>query len=474
MSKLNVSIKSDLDKVVFDKNDFVNVMVSLSAPDVEKDTKRNPISICAVIDRSGSMAGDKLDHVRQSMWKMIDHMTEDDSLSFVFFDDYADPKDFCKMTSANKEVMKQEIARIQARGSTDIGAALYAANKLFASYEGQTGSVERIMLLTDGEANMGATKMSQFESIISKTRKRVTLSTFGYGMGFNEELLTGISKQGKGNNYFIENPDGVSKVFAVELGGLLTCFAQDIKLSIKSHKGASVSNVLNDMDVTTKQDIDGELITDIEVGDIYGGETRDVVIRLDFEKRPQALPRPVTLADIVVSYRTMNDADVQEDETKVKVELVKTASEASPKRDQTIAEQVAVLEAAAVMAKAKQLADSGKWQDAQVCINTSATLLRDIGGERLSQMADSMCTFSGSLTSDYSAGDAVSKGIGNYSYSASTRGMSSVGNSSSHLSEPTKMNFVMSNLVDSFAEKEEEPVEEKPSSTGYTKVRTSK
>ena len=172
-----------------------------------------------------------------SMYKMIDHMTDSDSLSFVFFNQSAETVSFKKMSSSNKETMKQEIAKLSPGGSTDIGSAIVAANRLFDNYEGETGSIERIMLLTDGQANYGAMEMKHFKPIIEKTRKGVSLSTFGYGNGFNEDLLTSISKQGKGNNYFIENPDGVAQVFAVELGGLLTCFAQDMVLSIKTHKG---------------------------------------------------------------------------------------------------------------------------------------------------------------------------------------------------------------------------------------------
>lgn len=453
---MQVSVKLDMDKVVYDKNGSVNLMATLEAPDVSKESKRSQLCVCAVIDRSGSMQttgksknGNKMDYVKRSMYKMIDHMTEDDSLALVFFDHSVESVDFRKMNSANKEVMRQAIAKVQPRGNTDIGAALRKAGELFAQYEGGVKSVERIMLLTDGVANMGAERQEQFAPIVSGLRRGVSVSCFGYGEDFNEELLTGIAKHGKGNNYFIETPDSVSKVFAVELGGLLTCYAQEIVLSIKTHKGASVTNVLNDVDVSTRQDSDGELVTDVKVGDIYAGERRDIIVRIGFEKRPQALPRPITLADVSLSYLSMDDSKSKTDSSKVKVELVKTASEATQKPDAAIAEQVAILEAAVIMAQAKKMADEGQWMEAKNHIFTSSSALRDVGTEKSVQYACSMDSFADSLSADYSAGNTLSKGMGSFAYSTATRSVGSVGNAAGAGSK-LQMNAVMSSLVDAF------------------------
>lgn len=485
---MNVSVKLDLEKLTHDKNDDLNMMVSIAAPDVSKESKRNPLCVCAVIDRSGSMRGQKLDFVKKSVYKMIDHMTEDDSLSLVFFDDAIETVPFKRMSSANKEVMKQEVAKVDSRNSTDLGSALIAASRLFSSYEGDVKAVERIMLLTDGQANIGASIMAEFEPIVSKIRKGVTVSTFGYGNGFNEDLLGGISKQGQGNNYFIETPDNVSKVFAVELGGLLTCFAQDIVVSVKAHKGTSITNVLNDMDVTTRQDAEGELITDVKVGDIYAGERRDILVKMAFEKRPQALPRPITVADVSVSYRRMSDASAQSNEAKAKVELVKTASEATKERDKEIVEQVAILEAASVIIKAKELADSGNWMGAQSLFRTAAVSLRSVGSEKTMCFASAMDGFHDSLNSSYHAGDTLSKGFAYTSAAASTRGVSAVGYEGvkDALTAPV-MNSVMSQLVSDFSgdsviqvgtttgatdkSSETGAADKKP--TGYTKSRKS-
>jgi Ca-activated chloride channel family protein len=446
---MNITSKLDRESVLHSKVNKVNMMVSLKAPEVDPNKKRNPLSICAVLDRSGSMAGPKLEHVKKSMYKLIDHLTEDDGLAVVFFDDRVSHIEFKKMNSAAKESVKKQIARVEPGNSTDIGSALLKAIELFKSYEGAVNSVERIMLLTDGQANIGAQHYEQFVPILQKRRAGVSVSCFGYGAQFNEELLKELAKEGKGSNYFIESPDSVAKVFAVELGGLLTCYAQTISIEINPHKGAKVADVLNDFDVTTKQNDDGDPITVIDIDDIYCGENRKILIRLECEKRPQALPRSTTVADLKVSYRTVEDSKDQTGEIKAKISFVKTEDEVTKEPDKEVAEQVAILEAANIQIEAKKLADAGDWNGARDLYSVGISNLRSVGTDAAVCYASTMDNLQKDFNESYVAGGLKAKSA----YSVSTSALSgrlcrSVGNSAD-MSAGT-MNFVTAGLVKSF------------------------
>jgi Ca-activated chloride channel homolog len=448
---MNITSKLDRDSVLHSKNNTVNLMVSLKAPEVDPSKKRNPLSICAVLDRSGSMNGAKLEHVKKSMYKLIDHLTEDDGLAVVFFDDRITSVGFKKMGSSAKEALKMKIEEIQPRGSTDIGSALLKAIELFQSYEGAANSVERIMLLTDGQANVGCTHYEQFVPVLQKRREGIGVSCFGYGDQFNEELLRELSKTGKGSNYFIESPDSVAKVFAVELGGLLTCYAQNISIEINPHKGAKVVNVLNDLDVSTKQNDDGDPITVIGIDDVFCGEDRKVLIRLECEKRPQALPRSTTVADLKVSYRTVEDSKEQSGESKAKISFVKTEDEVTKEADKEVAEQVAILEAASIQVEAKKLADAGDWSGARSLYDVGISNLRSIGTDMAVSYASNMDSLKENYTADYQVGGVFSKSAYSVSTSAlSGRLCSSIGNSAD-MSAGT-MNSVTAGLVASFGE----------------------
>jgi len=414
---MKVRIKTDRPEVFFGEGNKVNMMVELKAPETGQD-KRNPLSICAVLDRSGSMGGDKIEHLKQSMYKLIDHMTEQDSLALVFFDDCIEAEEFKSMGSSSKEMMKAKVSALHSRGSTDIGSALKRAALMFKSHEAGAGGVERIMLLTDGEANYGATKPEDFAPIVASVRDGVTLSCFGYGVGFNEDLLQGLSKAGKGGNYFIETPDSVAKVFAVELGGLLSCYAQQIGLSVKPHAGVKVIDVLNDMEVKTAEE-DGVQVTVVDIGDMFCGEKRKVLVRLECEKRDQALPRHQTIADVCVIYSPLRETSVLKAEEKIKIRFVKTKEEATQAPDQEVAEQVAILEAANAQIKAKELADRGDYASANVVWHGAISSLKSIGSADAVRYASGMEGMVHTFSADnYSTGGVLAKGLMTCSTSA--------------------------------------------------------
>jgi Ca-activated chloride channel family protein len=450
---MQVRIKTDRSEVFFGENSKVNMMVELAAPATDQE-KRNPLSICAVLDRSGSMSGDKIEQLKQSMYRLIDHMTESDSLALVFFDDRVDAEEFRQMDSSSKEVMRAKVASLSGRGSTDIGSALKRAALMFKSHEGAAGGVERIMLLTDGDANMGAVKMEDFAPIVGDVRDGVTLSCFGYGIGFNENLLQGLSKSGKGGNYFIENPDSVAKVFAVELGGLLSCYAQQIGLSVKPHAGVKVVDVLNDMEVKTSEK-DGVQVTAVDVGDMFCGEKRKVLIRLECEKRDQALPRPQTVADICVLYSPLREGSFLKKEEKIKVQFVKAKEEATQSPDKEVAEQVAILEAANAQAKAKELADRGDYNGANVVWHGAIDNLRSMGLEGASHYAAGMESMAGEFSAaNYSTGGHLAKSMAFCSTSALRgRTSDSIGYTSALSGDMSDLNAQTRSLVDKFTAK---------------------
>jgi len=449
---MKIDTRLDYDKVLLSKDNKVHMMVELVAPEADEN-KRNPLIICAVIDRSGSMTGEKLDQVKQSMYKLIDHLTENDHLGLVFFNSFSSSVKFMKMGSAAKDKMKREIAAIQADGCTDIGRALNEASEMYSNFEGSVSSVERVILLTDGQPTTGISAPEQFIPVIRKIRKGVGLSCIGYGKDYNENLLTEIAKEGKGGNYFVDTPDNVSKVFAVELGGLLSCFAQDAVVSVKMHKGAKIVNVLNDLDVSTTQDDDGDLVTNISVGDVFGGENKSVVIKIDCEKRSQALPRSVTIADITVKYRALSDNETKSDVCKIKVSFIKDSDDVPATADKKVAEQVAILEAATMQKQAKTLADSGDWAGAKRLCNDAVCFLSSIGTETTTAYAASIGEMSEGLNAGYTAGGVLSKAFGSASFAYSTgNSYGLVGSSltSAH-AVPGAMNSVRMKTMESFS-----------------------
>jgi Ca-activated chloride channel family protein len=490
---MKITSKLDLSKLHYNKKHTVDMMVSLTAPEMEKDAQRNPLTLVAVIDRSGSMAmssgaGEtKLTAVKKSLYKLIDNMTGDDSLGLVFFDNHVTHSEFKLMTSAGKESMKAAIAAVGPGGSTDIGSALRQASELFDNYEGPSNGMERILLLTDGAANHGARTKEEFSPIIEHFRGGVSMSCFGYGDGFQEELLGFMADLGKGSSYFIESPDEVGKVFASELGGLLTCYAQDVVLGITPHKGATVVDVLNDFDVETEQNgDDGDLVTKVMIDDLFCGEKRDIIIRIESKSRPQALPRPQTLADISVSYRDIKTDEKSDLSDKVQIQLVKTKKAADSEKDPEVAEQVAMLEAATFQVQAKVMADHGDIEGARLAFNSATSALRGVGTDNAIRYAAVMDSMSLDLNDSYQAGGVASKRLDSFSRATSKSRMTiatSSGGDAGGYASSFVANDQIKGLVDDFQGDSPEPEitttagsvpAKDKSAEGYTKSRVAK
>jgi len=97
------------------------------------------------------------------------------------------------------------------------------------------GRIARVIVLSDGDANVGAVGFKQLLAIIAdRVKAGVTLSTIGFGMGnYKDHRMEQLANKGDGNNYYIDTPAAAKRVFAEQLGSLLEVVAKDAKLQIE-------------------------------------------------------------------------------------------------------------------------------------------------------------------------------------------------------------------------------------------------
>ncbi len=213
------------------KNDFF-VYFESQAEKFESNIKRIPLNISLVIDRSGSMGGDKLAFVKKAVKFIIDNLSKDDILSIVQYDDKVEVVSASAKVE-NKADLHHKVDQIFERNYTNLSGGMLEGFAQVQSTQKQ-GYVNRVLLLSDGLANEGITDPAQLQNMVQKKFREngIALSTFGVGADFNEELMRNLSEYGGGNYYFIETPDKIPQIFAEELSGLLSVVAQNAKLSI--------------------------------------------------------------------------------------------------------------------------------------------------------------------------------------------------------------------------------------------------
>lgn len=386
MSSLTLKTALDFSKVAVGKKHTVHLLVNLIGAKHE-DKNRKPLSLSVAIDCSGSMAeenGRKIEFAKRSLLKLIDHLTGQDTLGVVGFSDSVwtvfSPM---KMTAENKEKAKVEVERLHPLQSTNLSGATLES---FDQLKDASGDVVRAMLFTDGLPTAGITDKGQLVALVAKKPEKSGLTCFGYGNNHDPELLASMAKKGGGNFYFVKTPDDAPAFFGRELGGLLSCVAQNVKVKLSAKKDVKLVDVLNDFDVDANKDQTDATIT---VDDVYAEEKRRILIKVELPEVDKGLPRPVKIIDVEVNYHDLQSNEPRRLEDSVSVEYVKE-DDAQKDADKEVQEQLALIEAARAQEEAIKLADAGNFQQAQVVIQHAQVMCRAVGTKFANSIADDL------------------------------------------------------------------------------------
>lgn len=234
---------------------------------------RPPLNLSAVVDRSGSMAGAKLAYTRQALRFLVDQTDLHDYLSIITFDN-----DVSTLLPAahvtNKDALKGQIGAISDGGSTNLSGGMIAGYREVRRHQAKE-RVNRVLLMTDGQANVGVTNPAALTAKVKELQARgMQISTLGVGDDFNEDLLTAMADAGGGNFYYIQNPDEIPQLFARELNGLLATAAQALQVRFTAAHGVEVVGVIGYPPAGEPGAVA------ISLPDIYGGEVKALVLEL--------------------------------------------------------------------------------------------------------------------------------------------------------------------------------------------------
>src|SRR5689334_19194966 len=231
----------------------VDVLIRITPPalsTIRPNWKGRPdLNLSLVLDRSGSMEGEKMVRAREAAMFCVDQMLPTDRLSVVTFDDRVEVL-FPSEPVANKQSMKDLISRVTARGSTALHEA-WVRGGLTVSGQMLDQGINRVVLITDGLANVGITNTDEIVTqAMGLYQRGVSTSTIGIGEDFNEDLLMPMAQSGGGNAWHVVEPDDMQRIFQVELEGLIAQFAHTVSLSLIPADGVRIVDMLNDFELT--------------------------------------------------------------------------------------------------------------------------------------------------------------------------------------------------------------------------------
>lgn len=187
-----------------------------------------------LIDVSGSMQSpDKLGLVKTSLQLLVSQMTANDRIALVVYAGAAGV--VLDSTTADKqsEIM-HALAALEAGGSTNGSAGIELAYHI-AEANKIEGGINRVIIASDGDLNVGVTSIDELKELISKQRDNgVALTTLGYGSGnYNYSLMEQLADVGNGNASYIDTLSEARKVLVEEMQSTLLTIAKDVKIQIE-------------------------------------------------------------------------------------------------------------------------------------------------------------------------------------------------------------------------------------------------
>ncbi len=237
---VNIQTRLVQNKVLQGSDGTVSMALSLTCPELPVDTvfPPQPVDLVVVLDRSGSMKGQKINDSRMAIIHLMEMLSPRDRMAIISYaNDVKIHSYLVPMHRSNLLRLTGEVAAIPAGGSTNLGGGLQQGVNMFI----RTQDIERrrkIILISDGLANQGITDPRQLGAIASNgPENNFTISTVGVGYDFNEILMTTIADQGAGNYYFLEDPQSFAEIFEQEFEMARKVVASQVEIRIQLTDG---------------------------------------------------------------------------------------------------------------------------------------------------------------------------------------------------------------------------------------------
>lgn len=363
---LNIQIISDKNCVPSDMSGERIVELTLTPSEPVKTHQRAPLNISLVIDRSGSMNGEKLHFVRKAAEHVLDLMTEHDQANVVIYDDTIEvlvPSTY--LTKENCADAKTRVKSIRSGGSTNLfGGWMKGCELVAESMTDQT--FNRTFLLTDGLANIGITNHEELgQHAVNLFQRGISTSTFGVGLGYDEHLLEMMANYGGGNFHFLETLQAIPLVFEREFLELLSISLRDVEISFDLPKGVKATVLAQ-----WQSEMDGNTFR-IQPGALYAGKSQRYYLRFKFA---EGLTGNKVSIPIQVNGKNESGKAVSFKEV-LTLNIVPSEQEKSEPIDTTMMERYALVEIAEKANEALKQERRGNRQYASTMINETVSSL---------------------------------------------------------------------------------------------------
>jgi Ca-activated chloride channel family protein len=295
--QLNTALATPV--MLADKKQTVYLRVGLTGLDIEPK-QIAPINLALVIDKSGSMQGEKIRRAKNAAIMMVEQLHEDDVIAIVTYNHHAEI--LLPATKVqNKKQIITAINDLTASGQSALFDGIEKGGKEIRKFLDRK-RVNRIVLVSDGLANVGPSSPAELGVLgAALGKENIVVTTIGLGLGYNEDLMTNLAKKSDGNHAFAEKSTDLAHLFNYELGDILSVVAQEVVVTIIGVGGTHPIRVLGrDVQVQEQQ-------VSVILNQLYSEQEKYVLLELEV---PPANQESI-IAGVAVVYRNMDSDTMQ-------------------------------------------------------------------------------------------------------------------------------------------------------------------
>ena len=347
--------------------------VGVTGFQLESDVKRPELNIALVIDRSGSMSGERIKQAKEAAAFAVNQMNENDIVSVVMYDSEVDVLVPATKLSDKKGVLAK-IDSIEVGGTT----ALYAGTEKGAEEVKKffdKGRVNRVILLSDGMANVGPSEPSDLKKLGQKIGgDGITVTTLGLGDGYNEDLMQQLAQAADGNHAFITSEKNLVEVFDEEFKTATKVVASEATCKVVCAEGIRPIRVMN-----RDAKIEGQEVS-FSWNQIYSGHQRYVLLEVEVPAGGDGEKRPLATATLSYANMKTNRTDTLSASSEISYSNSEDAVKAS--ENDEVMKDYASQSVALARDEAIRLRDSGDVKGAQRVLGVagSGAMRAGLGG----------------------------------------------------------------------------------------------
>ena len=365
-----VQIGAELGHAAIDRKtaDRVYLRLSLKTLAAKTKDKRAPINVALVIDRSGSMSGERLAAAKKGAEVALERLGSDDVVSLVAYNHEVDVLRKAGRLGAQRDVLQTAIDGLTASGTTALYAGVKEGGEQVDTHRSDL-NVNRVVLLSDGLANVGpSTPRALAELGRELASKGISVSTIGLGLEYNEDLMQRLAAASDGNHAFVERPSDLAEIFDREFGDALSVAARDIIIQIECKSGFTPKRVLG-----RDADISGGRVT-LKLNQIPADTERYVVVELEAPGSGLASSEG-EVAHVDVEYLNLESGSRAQAKAAVTARFTEDSKEAEASVNKGVMSQVTEQIATENSEKAVELRDKGDILAARKVLEDNALYL---------------------------------------------------------------------------------------------------